>query len=44
MKDSENIVVSTQSTQIIKGQGKSWQNPFVFLAVASIIMSMTFAG
>ncbi len=30
--------------QLIQAQGKRWQNPFVFLAVASIVMSITFAG
>ena len=30
--------------QLTNAQGKRWQNPFVFLAGASIVMSITFAG
>ena len=44
MKDPEKIVVNTPLEQFTKGQSKSWHSPFVFLAVASIIMSITFAG
>ncbi len=40
VKAKEAAIVAANSLE----QGKNWQNPFVFLAVASIIMSMTFAG
>lgn len=33
---------NTTSPQSV--QNKKWQNPFVFLAIASIVMSITFAG
>ncbi|PKI16976.1 MFS transporter [Colwellia sp. 12G3] len=32
------------ATSLIVAQGNKWHTPFVFLAVASIIMSVTFAG
>ncbi len=32
------------SSQLLSEQGKTWQTPFVFLAIASIVMSATFAG
>ena len=35
----------TNTTQLtMQVQSKKWQNPFVFLAIASIVMSVTFAG
>jgi len=44
MEDMVNARQATIVTQSSPEQGKSWQNPFVFLAIASIIMSVTFAG
>jgi len=36
---------TTQASRLLLSeQRNSWQNPFVFLAVASIVMSITFAG
>jgi len=35
---------STTAIQQAQVQGKTWQTPFVFLAIASIVMSATFAG
>ena len=32
------------ATPLITAQDKKWQSPFVFLAIASIVMSVTFAG
>lgn len=37
-------LVRVTMKQLTKGYGKRWQNPFVFLAIASIVMSITFAG
>jgi len=44
MKEQIDITADSSATQMLSGHYKNWQNPFVFLALASIVMSVTFAG
>jgi len=44
MKEQIDITADSSATKMLSGHYKNWQNPFVFLAVASIVMSVTFAG
>jgi len=44
MKEQVEVTADSPATQIVSEQNKSWQTPFVFLAIASIVMSVTFAG
>ncbi|WP_082627263.1 MFS transporter [Colwellia sp. TT2012] len=44
MKELSKATQATARTTLVGEQDKSWQSPFVFLAIASIVMSVTFAG
>jgi hypothetical protein len=44
MKEQVETTADLPVTQMDSEQNKHWQNPFVFLAIASIVMSITFAG
>lgn len=44
MEELSKVEKAVQATPFSPEQGKTWHSPFVFLAIASIVMSITFAG
>lgn len=44
MEELTQVTEVEQVTPRLFEQGKKWHNPFIFLAIASIVMSVTFAG